>query len=134
VVLMRTVRRSGVLFVVVAALGIAACGSSGSYGGSGATATTAGGGAVTTAGGAAAGAGGATIANFSFSSSGTLTAGTAFTVTNNDSVTHTFTNPDGAFDVKVPGGGTAQVTVATAGTYTVVCKIHSQMKGSITVG
>ncbi|MFM2076983.1 MAG: Cupredoxin-like domain [Actinomycetota bacterium] len=130
---MRTVRRSGVLFVVVAALGIAACGSSGSYGGSGATATTAGG-AVTTGGGAAAGAGGATIANFSFSSSGTLTAGTAFTVTNNDSVTHTFTNPDGAFDVKVPGGGTAQVTVAAAGTYTVVCKIHTQMKGSITVG
>ena len=125
---MCTVRRSAGLLCMVAALGLTACSSSPSYGGS--TATTAGSSATPAAGGSA----GATISNFSFSSSGTLTAGTPFTVTNSDGVTHTFTNPDGAFDVKVSGGGTAQVTVATAGTYVVVCQIHSQMKGSITVG
>ena len=64
----------------------------------------------------------------------TATAGTPFVVANKDGVNHTFTNPDGAFDVTVPGGGTAEVTVATAGTYVIVCKIHASMSGTITVG
>jgi plastocyanin len=35
--------------------------------------------------------------------------------------------------VSVPGGGSAEVTIAAAGTYDFVCKIHSSMKGTITV-
>ena len=107
----------------------AACSSDG-YGGSGATATT----VTTVAGGGGGSAGdGATISNFSFSLPASVAAGTPFTVTNDDSTTHTFTNPDGAFDVTVPAGGSAEVTVATPGTYTVVCKIHSSMSATLTV-
>lgn len=84
-----------------------------------------------TSGGAAAA--GVTIENRQYSSNG-LTAKTEFTVTNKDGVGHTFTDDNGAFNVEVPGGGSATLTIDAPGTYNVHCEIHSSMHGTITVG
>jgi plastocyanin len=75
----------------------------------------------------------AQIMNYTFTVKGAVAAGTPLTITNKDKVAHTFSNPDGAFDVEVPAGGTADVTVATAGTYKVVCTIHSSMGAQVVV-
>ena len=80
---------------------------------------------------AAAGAG-LTISGNHFSAA-SVTAGTEFTITNNDSVGHTVTDDGGSFDVSVPAGGTATLTIPKAGTYAIHCKIHSSMHGTITV-
>ncbi len=92
--------------------------------------------AATDAGGttAAAPAGGAdlTISGFAFSAA-SVTAGQEFTITNTDSAAHTVTDDAGSFDVAVPAGGTATLTIPTAGTYSIHCKIHAAMTGSITV-
>jgi plastocyanin len=77
------------------------------------------------------GAAGLTISGNSFSAA-SVTAGTPFTITNNDSVGHTVTADDGSFDVQVPANGTATLTIPTAGTFAIHCKIHSSMHGSIT--
>jgi plastocyanin len=132
--------RSTIIIIGFTALGLSACSSAavqgGAYGAGGLTtkpptttapASAAGGGAA--AGGAAS----ATIAGYAFQVTGSPAAGTALTVTNSDSVAHTFTSADGGVDVKVPAGGSAQVTFAKAGTFTVVCKIHGSMKASVTV-
>ena len=125
--------RSTVILVGFTALGLSACGSSavqgGAYGGGALTTKP-----PTTAPVAAGGAASATIAGYAFQIAGSPTAGTAFTVTNSDSVAHTFTSADGGVDAKVPAGGSAQVTFAKAGSFSVVCKIHGSMKASITVG
>jgi plastocyanin len=76
---------------------------------------------------------GARIMNYTFTITGAIAAGTPLTISNKDKVTHTFTNPDGAFDVEVPAGGTAEITVAAAGTYKVVCTIHSSMGAQVVV-
>lgn len=81
----------------------------------------------------AAGGAALTIKGFAFSAL-TAPAGQAITVTNEDTAAHTVTADDGSFSVDVPAGGTATLTVATAGTYAIHCKIHSSMKGSITIG
>jgi plastocyanin len=140
---MHHARSTIVILGLVAALGVSACGSTagqgGAYGGGGLTTkppttelpTTT---AVAAGGAAAGGAASATIAGYAFRITGSPTAGTALTVTNSDSVGHTFTSADGGVDAKVPAGGTAQVTFAKAGTFTVVCKIHGSMKASVTVG
>ncbi len=94
--------------------------------------------AATSAGGAAAGgtvaAGAAalTIANSTFGAA-SVAAGTEFTIANNDSRPHTVTDDNGAFDVSVPAGGTATLTIAKPGSYKIHCKIHSSMHGTITV-
>jgi plastocyanin len=95
--------------------------------------TTAGGGTTAPAGttGAATAGGGMTISGFNFGAT-SVTAGQEFTITNNDSATHTVTDDGGTFDVSVPGGGTAKLTIPTAGTYKIHCKIHSAMHGTIT--
>jgi plastocyanin len=80
----------------------------------------------------AAPAGGLTISGNTFSAAST-TAGTEFTITNNDSVAHTVTDDAGLFDVDVPAGGTAPLKIDTAGTYAIHCEIHSSMHGTITV-
>ena len=92
----------------------------------GAGGTSAGG---TTAGAAAAG---LTISGNHFSAA-SVTAGTVFTITNNDSVGHTVTDDAGSFDMAVPGGGTATLTIPAAGSYKIHCKIHASMHGTITV-
>lgn len=75
---------------------------------------------------------GLTIENSTFSAA-SVVAGTAFTIANNDGRTHTVTDDAGAFDVQVPGGGTASLTITAPGTYQIHCKIHSSMHGTITV-
>jgi plastocyanin len=88
---------------------------------------------TTAAGGSTVAAGsGLTISGSKFSAA-SVTAGTEFTITNEDSVGHTVTDDAGSFDVSVPAGGTATLTIPTAGTYKIHCKIHSFMHGTITV-
>jgi plastocyanin len=62
-----------------------------------------------------------------------VTAGTEFTITNNDSVGHTVTDDAGSFDVSVPAGGSETLTIPTAGSYAIHCEIHNSMHGTITV-
>ncbi len=73
-----------------------------------------------------------TISGNNFSAA-SVTAGTEFTIANNDSVGHTVTDEADAFDVAVPGGGTASLTITAPGTYQIHCKIHGSMAGTITV-
>jgi plastocyanin len=138
---MHHVRSTLVALGIVATLGLAACGSGtaggGAYGAGAGAATTKPPTTAAPTGAAAVGAGGAagaTIAGYAFQVTGSPKAGEALTVTNTDSVNHTFTSADGGVDVRVPGGGSAQVTFTKAGTFTVVCKIHASMKASVTVG
>jgi plastocyanin len=79
-------------------------------------------------------AGGVTIADFAFDTGSGVVAGAEFTVTNNDSTTHTFSAVDGTFSVSVGGGEVGRLTIDTPGTYQVVCQIHSSMTGTLTVG
>jgi plastocyanin len=56
------------------------------------------------------------------------------TVTNDDSVTHTFTLDDDGVDEEVPGGEavTVDVEVPAGGEVTYHCEIHPAMTGTIT--
>jgi plastocyanin len=72
-----------------------------------------------------------TISGNTFSAA-SVTAGTEFTITNSDSVGHTVTDDAGSFDVSVPAGGTATLTIPTAGSFAIHCKIHASMHGTIT--
>jgi len=76
--------------------------------------------------------GGLTISGNTFSAA-SVTAGTEFTITNNDSVDHTVTDDAGAFDRQVPAGGTATLTIPDSGDYAIHCNIHSSMRGTINV-
>ena len=73
-----------------------------------------------------------TIAGFAFGPL-TVTAGQQITIVNKDSAAHTVTDDAGSFDVKVPAGGAATLTIAKAGSYKIHCKIHSSMHGTIAV-
>jgi plastocyanin len=75
---------------------------------------------------------GLTISGNNFSAA-SVTAATEFTIANDDSVGHTVTDDADAFDVAVPGGGTASLTIIAPGTYQIHCKIHGSMSGTITV-
>jgi plastocyanin len=77
--------------------------------------------------------GGVTIADFTISSF-EVPAGTEFTITNNDGATHTYSERDGSFSVRVSGGATETLTVADAATYDVFCEIHPSMTATLTVG
>lgn len=73
-----------------------------------------------------------TIAEFAFSDL-TVAAGTEFTITNADGFGHTVTDSGDAFDVSVGGGESETLTVADPGSYSIACRIHPSMKGTITV-
>jgi plastocyanin len=73
-----------------------------------------------------------TISEFAFSDV-TVAAGTEITITNNDGFAHTVTDSNKVFDVRVESGASEPLTIAAAGTYSIVCKIHPRMKGTITV-
>lgn len=53
---------------------------------------------------------------------------------NKDSVPHTVTARDHSFDLRIGPGQSGRLTLAKAGNYQVYCVIHSQMRGSFTVG
>ena len=74
-----------------------------------------------------------TIDNETYSPVSGAVAGKAIKIINNDSKAHTVTDSRGAFDINIPAGATASLTVTSAGTYQIHCKIHSQMKATITV-
>src|SRR5258706_652258 len=64
----------------------------------------------------------------------TVSANTTITWRNKDSVTHTVTSDNGAFDSgNVGGGGTFPHQFTTAGTFSYHCTIHSGMTRQVTV-
>jgi plastocyanin len=64
----------------------------------------------------------------------TVKKGDTVTFKNEDGFAHTFTADNGDFDSgNVDGGGTFQYVVDEDGTIAFHCKIHSNMKGTITV-
>ena len=81
----------------------------------------------------AASAAGVVIEGFAFSLPASVTAGQEFSITNNDGVTHTFSDVGGSFSVNMPSGSTNPLTIDTPGTYNVVCQIHASMKGTLVV-
>lgn len=60
--------------------------------------------------------------------------GGTVTWTNQDTVRHSATADDGAFDGPLPDGGTFSNTFPAAGTFRYHCRIHPRMTGTITVG
>ena len=58
------------------------------------------------------------------------------TVTNSDSIPHTFTIQGTKTDVSIDAGTTASVHLSglVAGTYTVICRFHPQMVQTLRVG
>ena len=61
--------------------------------------------------------------------------GDRITFVNQDSVSHTATASDGAFDTgRVRGGQSKRVTVRVAGRHSYFCQFHPSMKGSVTAG
>ena len=75
------------------------------------------------------------IRNFAFSpGSLTIRVGTTVVVTNDDSVTHTWTANKGGFDSgDLAPGQSFQFTFANIGIYAYHCAIHTFMTGTITV-
>lgn len=75
------------------------------------------------------------IASYAFSpDSLTIKVGTKLTWTNNDSVTHTVTADQGAFNSgPLPSGKSYSFTFTKAGTYTYHCAIHPSMTATIVV-
>lgn len=75
------------------------------------------------------------ISGFAFSpSSLEVSAGTAVTWKNKDSVPHTATGDNGEFDTgTIPSGGQASHTFSTPGTYAYHCSVHSSMKATVVV-
>jgi plastocyanin len=75
------------------------------------------------------------IANFSFTPAKlSISVGTTVIWTNNDTVTHTVTADQGAFDSgDLSAGNTFSFTFSKAGTYPYHCNIHSSMVGTIVV-
>ncbi|MEX1106852.1 MAG: cupredoxin domain-containing protein [Ilumatobacteraceae bacterium] len=63
----------------------------------------------------------------------TATAGEPIAIVNSDGFSHTVTDREGAFDVKVAGSETGTLTIETAGIYKVFCTIHPDMAGTVTV-
>lgn len=76
-----------------------------------------------------------TIANFAFNpGSVTVAAGTTVTWTNNDTVSHTVTSTDGAFDSgNIAPGETFTFTFSATGTFTYMCSYHPNMTATVVV-
>lgn len=90
------------------------------------------------AGGGGGGGTSITISNFAFHPNAlTLPPGkVTLSVTNNDSVLHSFTLDNGSVSQDIQPGTTAQVTITvpSSGTLGWHCRIHPTMTGTITVG
>lgn len=124
---MTRVRRIAGVSLVAFALLAAACGGGGTEGG--------GGGETGGGGGGTGGGADLTIANFAFEPSTLrVVEGQTITVTNEDSVAHTFTTDDGAVDVRIGGGETVEVTLSGVSSGGFHCEIHPSMTGTLEVG
>ena len=64
-----------------------------------------------------------------------VSAGTTISLSNEDSVTHSFTldDPSANVSVDVNGGATGEATAPSAGTYSFHCRFHAQMTGTLIV-
>jgi plastocyanin len=133
-----TSTRSALTLLTAAVLALAACGSDSTTSSTTPTPASSGGGGSTPATTAADGGGGTdtaatlTISGRAFGSV-TATAGMPITIVNEDGFGHTVTDRDGEFDVKVAGNATGTLTIDEPGTYEIVCTIHPDMAGEITV-
>lgn len=75
-----------------------------------------------------------TMENFAFSGAESVAVGETVTITNEDSVGHTWTAVGGAFDSgTVTAGESFEFTFDEAGEYEYFCSFHPQMIGTITV-
>jgi plastocyanin len=134
---MRFSRSGALAAALLLTLGAGACSSKST---TASTTTTAGGGVTTTAGGGSATTAPAGAANtidiqsFSFKvGSASYKAGSTITVTNLDNTDHSLTANDGSFDTGIFSSGSKTITLSKAGTYSIHCRIHSFMSGTITV-
>ena len=59
--------------------------------------------------------------------------GETITVTNLDGTDHSLTANDGAFDTGVFSSGSKTIVITKPGTYTIHCRIHNFMTGTIIV-
>ena len=110
--------------LLVLSIALSACG--GDDGGGGDTGAQTGGG----------GGGGneITIEGFAFNPSTISVSGpTEFTITNNDSASHTFTLDDGSVDEEIGGGESTTVTIDVSESTGFVCRFHPQMTGTVEV-
>ena len=74
------------------------------------------------------------IKDFSFGAPLTITIGTTVEWTNEDSMAHTVTASNGAFDSgNLDQGAKYSFTFTQEGTYSYACQYHSNMKGQIVV-
>lgn len=75
-----------------------------------------------------------TIADFAFTGATSVGVGESVTVTNEDSVSHTWTAVEGEFDSgNLAEGDSFDHTFEEAGEFDFFCSIHPNMTGSITV-
>ena len=76
------------------------------------------------------------IEGFAFSPAGLEVAvGDTVVFTNKDGAPHTATDRGGAFDTgRINSGGSAEVTIRSAGTFDYFCKFHPNMVAQITAG
>lgn len=75
-----------------------------------------------------------TIVSFSYTGATSIPVGTTVTVTNEDTVNHTWTSEDDLFDSgSLSTGDSFEYTFEVAGEYMFMCNIHPGMAGSITV-
>ena len=130
--------RALLLTAVIGMTLLGACSSDDSGSDSAATTASAAAGANTTSGsgGEATGDGASVVASdLAFNPAElTVAVGETITFTNNDGFAHTFTADNGEFDSdNVDSGGTFEYTPEAAGEIPFLCKIHSNMTGTITV-
>ncbi len=128
--------RSAVIAVTAVTLTMAAAACGKTTTSPSATVTTAGAsGAPTTAGAASpAAAGTIDIHQFMFQPSPAhAKVGATITVTNKDSTDHSLTAIDGSFDTGVFSSGSKTITLTKAGTFSIHCRIHNFMTGTIIV-
>jgi plastocyanin len=76
-----------------------------------------------------------TIVDFSFSPQElSVSEGQTITVTNIGETSHTFTTEDGAIDETIGAGDTVEIELTGVASGGFVCRFHSQMSGTLTVG
>jgi plastocyanin len=115
---------------------LAACGGDddGGDGGNGGGAGATNGGATGETAGGGGGENEILIQGFAFQPSTITVSGpTDFTVTNEDSATHTFTLDDESVDVELAAGASETVTLDVSETIGFFCRIHPNMTGTVEV-
>jgi plastocyanin len=76
-----------------------------------------------------------TIVDFGFSPTElSVTEGQVITVSNIGETSHTFTTEDDVIDEEIGPGETVEVTMTGVSSGGFVCRFHSQMTGTLTVG